>query len=633
MLYPNALSPIRVGKFVLKNRLVVPPTRISSLHSGANVPTDEAMTFWANRAKTGAGLVTVTGVALLPDWEDRWDLAIKKTRDRLGAMIERIHFHGAKVSMELTGVFLKDYGVSDGARAMFGAPLREIPVDEMMRYRDKYVEVVAGLKKVGFDAVFLHFGHSTPLAQFLSPYTNKRTDQYGGSFENRMRYVLDILTSVRQTIGGDMMIEARISGDEYQPGAIDLAEGIRIGEALSPYVDILQVSAGMHNPDWMTYTHASGFRPRMPNIHVAEALKKSGRVDCFIAGMGAIRDLEDAEHIISSGKADFACMARSLIADPDMIHKCTDGRINDVTPCIQCMRCHDSGAYGGHHQCAVNPKAGLEFWIDHMIEPPADAKKVAVVGGGPTGMRAALTASERGHDVTLYEMSDSLGGLLKYAEHVPFKYPLARYVKFMADKVEKSSVTVKLNTLATPEIIKAGAYDAVITAIGSEPVIPPIPGVENAVLAIDAHSAADTLGKNIVIIGGGQVGVELALHLDLLGLGKKVTILEMLREVAPDASPTQRGELFAELRRSGVTVVNFAKCTSIEPGKVCVDRDGVPESIEADSIILAVGMKAKTAESDSFMGTAATFTPAGDCNKPRILEWATKEGYYSAINL
>ena len=631
MQYQNVLSPIRVGKFVMKNRLIIAPTRISSLHSGFNIPTDEAMAWWTNRAKTGAGIVTITGVALDPEAEDRWDLAIRKTRDRLTTMVERIHFYGAKASMELTGVFMKDYGVCDGAKHMFGAPLREIPVDEMMRYRDKYVEVVTMLKKLGFDGVFLHFGHSTPLAQFLSPYTNKRTDQYGGSFENRTRYIMDILTAVRQTVGNDMFIDSRISGSEYQQGGVDLEEGIRIGELLSPHLDILQVSAGMHNPDWMTYTHPSGYRPRLPNVHVAEAFKKSGRIKCNITTLGAIRNLEDADNLIANGTADFTAIARALIADPEMISKCIDGHIEDVTPCLQCMRCHDSGAYGGHHQCSVNPKSGLEFWIDNMVEPPVKTKKVAVIGGGPTGMTAALTAAEQGHNVTLYEMSNSLGGLMNYAEHVSFKYPHARYIKFMAEKVMKSAVNVKLNTRATPEMIKAESYDAVISAIGSEPVIPPIPGVENAVTAIEAHYKADTLGENVVVIGGGQVGVEMAIHLAMIG--RKVTVLEMLREIAPDASQTQRAELFNEIRDNGVKVINYAKCTAIEPGKVIFDKDGVSKSIEADSIILAAGMKPKTAESDSFMGTAASFTPAGDCNKARILEWATREGYYAAMGL
>jgi len=631
MLYQNVLSPLRVGKHVLKNRISVSPTRIPPLHSGAKVPTEEAIAYWADRARTGAGKVTVTGITLMPEWEDRWDLAVKQTRDRLSLITERIHYHGAIASMQIAGYFWDGYMCSDGGVGMFGALGRQIPVDEMMRYRDRYVEAAKILAQVGFDSIFLHLGHSIPIAQFLSPFTNKRTDEYGGCFENRTRYILDILNSVRQTIGNDMLLEARISGTEYQPGGIDIEEGIRIGEAISPYLDILQVSAGMHNKDWMAWTHATGFRPRLPNIHAAEALKKSGRVKCLIEGIGAIRDLEDADSIIASGKADTVAVARALIADPEMIKKCAEGRIEDVTPCIQCMRCHDSGAYGVHHQCSVNPRAGLEFWIDKMVEPPAKQKKVAVIGGGPTGMRAALTAAERGHKVTLYEMSGSLGGLLKYAEHVSFKYPLERYIKFMADKVLKSSITVKLNTKATPEMIKTEGFDAVISAVGSEPIIPAIPGIEYAINAIDAHGAEGKLGGNVAIIGGGQAGIELALHLDILG--KKGTVLEMQRKIAPDASPTQRGDIVTRIRSSNFKVLTYAKCTRIEPGKVFFNHDGVDKLIEADSIVLAVGMKPKTVESDSFMGAADSFAPAGDCNQARTLEWCTKEGYYAAMRL
>jgi len=266
-----------------------------------------------------------------------------------------------------------------------------------------------------------------------------------------------------------------------------------------------------------------------------------------------------------------------------------------------------------------------------MVQPPVDVKKVAVVGGGPAGVRAALTAVERGHNVTLYEMSGSLGGIMKYADHVSFKYPHARYIKWLNDQVAKSKINLKLNTKATPEMLKAEGFDAVISAVGSEPIIPNIPGVENAITALEAHGMEDKLGENVVIIGGGQVGVELAIHLNMIG--KKAVVLEKLREIAPDASPTQRGELFVEVKNSGVKLINYATCTKIEKGKVHYDLDGVAKCIDADNVVLAVGMKPKTVESDSFIGVAPSFASAGDCNEPRILEWATKEGYYAAINL
>ena len=632
MLYPNVLTPTRIGKHIIKNKITVSPTRIFSIDMFTKCPTEEAVAYWTDRAKTGAGIVTLTGVALDTNWQPTsWDLSLRQTRERLSQIVERAHYHGAKVSMQLAGYFGEGYSCSASGVGMWGEPVREIPVDIMLRYRDKFVEAAETLKKLGFDGLFLHFGHSTPIAQFLSPYTNNRKDEYGGCFENRVRYILDILSSVRQTIGDDMFLEARISGTEYQPGGIDIEEGIRIGEALAPYLDILQVSAGMHNKDWMAWIHATGFRPRLPNIHVAEALKKSGRVNCIIEGIGAIRDLEDAENIIISGKADRVAIARAFIADPEMIHKCASGRIEDVTPCIQCMRCHDSAVANEHLRCSVNPHVGQEFWIDTMIGPPKKISTVAVIGGGPAGMVAALTAAERGHSVTLYEMTDSLGGLLKYADHVSFKYPLARYIKWLADRVAKSPVTVKLNTKATPEEIKAGGYDVVISAVGSEPVVPQIPGVEHAAHALEAHGAEDKIGENVVIIGGGYVGAELALHLGMLG--KKGTVLEMRSKLAPDASTTQRSDIMSRIKNSNFKVLNLAKCTKIEPGKVFFDHDGVEKMVEADSIVYAVGMKPKTAESDGFMLSANTFESIGDCNLARVIEWCTKEGYYAAMRL
>jgi len=266
-----------------------------------------------------------------------------------------------------------------------------------------------------------------------------------------------------------------------------------------------------------------------------------------------------------------------------------------------------------------------------MIGPPKKISTVAVIGGGPAGMVAALTAAERGHSVTLYEMTDSLGGLLKYADHVSFKYPLARYIKWLADKVAKSPVTVKLNTKATPEEIKAGGYDVVISAVGSEPVVPQIPGVEHAAHALEAHGAEDKIGENVVIIGGGYVGAELALHLGMLG--KKGTVLEMQSKLAPDASTTQRSDIMSRIKNSNFKVLNLAKCTKIEPGKVFFDHDGVEKMVEADSIVYAVGMKPKTAESDGFMLSANTFESIGDCNLARVIEWCTKEGYYAAMRL
>ncbi|WP_258360442.1 FAD-dependent oxidoreductase [Moorella sulfitireducens] len=631
--YPHVLSPRRVGAILLKNRIISGPSTLHSMSDGQPYPTERVMRFFEARAKAGAGMVTVTGVSTGPAFDDgihmSWNLYQPNHTNALAELASRIHFYGARASMELLGIFPDGYTVSDGARQMNGEPGREIPVAKMEEFKNWYAEDAAVIKSLGYDAILLHFGHSIPIAQFLSPYTNRRTDQYGGSTENRCRYIVEILQAIRKKAPG-LIVEVRISGSEFQKGGIDLEEGIRIGEILQDYCDILQVSAGMHNPDWMTVTHPCGFLPPMPNVFLAEAFKKSGRIRIPITTVGAIPNLDAAEEIIASGKADFVAMTRAFIADIDMIKKCREGRVEDVRPCVKCMRCHDSTTYERHLSCTVNPAVGLQH-LDHLIAPPAVKKKVAVIGGGPAGMQAALTAAERGHYVTLFEKTDTLGGKIKYAKYVPFKYPLDNFREYLIRQINKSAVDVRLNTEVKPEDVKG--YDAVIAAVGSEPLIPPIPGVEHALIAVDVFGRETELGERVIIVGGGQVGCELAIH--LAHLGKDVTVLEMQQALAPDASTTQRDELLVEMRKEAerLHVVLAARCTAIAAGSVTYEKDGESVSIAADAVILATGMKGLTELADSFMGLTEEYAQAGDCVRARTVEHAIKEGWFSAINL
>ncbi len=633
--YAHVLSPIRIRGHFIKNRIITGPSTIHSASNGELYPTEEAMRFFENRAKAGAGIVTVAGVGTGPAVDDgmhaSWDLYQTNHTNALAELAERIHFYGAKASMELMGIFHDGYTVSDGAPQMNFEPGREIPVKEMERFKEWYANDAAILKDLGYDAILLHFGHSIPVAQFLSPYTNKRTDRYGGSTENRCRYLIEILKAVREKAGPNMVIEVRISGSEFKEGGIDQEEGIRIGQLLQEHVDILQVSAGMHNPDLMTVTHPCGFLPPMPNVYLAEAFKKSGLFHVPINTIGAIGNLEEAEEIIASGKADFVTIVRSLIADIEMITKCKEGRIDDVVPCIKCMHCHDSAVFGHHMRCAVNPVVGLAHHMERMITPPKKKKTVAVIGGGPAGMKAALTAAERGHSVTLFEKTDSLGGKLKFADCVTFKYPLKNYKDYLIDQIGKSTVDVKLNKEASDRELTD--FDAVIAAVGAEPIIPRFPGVENAIPATSAYGRETELGNKIVVIGGGQVGCETALH--LARLGKDVTILEMQSTLAPDASTTHRDELMVEFGKDSdrIHIVASGCCTGIGPNSVTYERNGESVTVEADSVILSVGMRPLSALADRFMGITVEYAQAGDCVKARTVDEATREGFYAAINL
>lgn len=632
---PKVLKPIRIGNVLLKNRIVSAPTTMHSLSNGELYPTEDAISFFESRARAGVGMVTVAGLKVGKDVADdgqntAWDVNQPNHRNKLMELVERVHFYGAKISMELIGIFPEGYTVSDGCSIMGWATGHEITREAMEAFKEEWAQAAADLVDCGFDAILIHSGHSVPLAQFLSPLTNKRTDEYGGSTENRCRYLIEILDAIRARVGSKLLIEVRISGTEFEEGGIDLEEGIRIGELIQDHLDILQVSAGMHNPKWMTWVHPCGFRPPMPNVYVAEAFKKTGKIHVPIVTLGAIDSLESAESIIADGKADLVTMARSLIADPELIHKGMAGKTADVTPCIKCMRCHDSTVYGHHFQCAVNPTAGLEASLNKLVQEPGECKKVAIIGGGPAGMKAACVAADRGHQVTLFEATNRLGGMLHYAGYFSFKYPVKDYMNWLIGQVNKRPIDVKLGTKATPETVQG--YDAVLVAIGAEPLILPVPGVEQAKVAIETLGHEEELGDSVILIGGGQVGCETALH--YAKLGKKVTVMEMQSELAPDASTTGRNELLTEIAAEPNFIpLTGAKCVSLTATSVTYEKDGKQETITANSVVLSAGMKAKTQEADSFIGTALAFAEIGDCVRARTVEYATKEAYYAAVNL
>ena len=640
--YPNVTTPLRVNGVLMRNRIITAPTTIHSTSSGELHPTEGAIQFFEQRAKAGAAMVYCAGVKYCDIKDDGehacWDIRQYNHKHQLAYLAERIHLHGAKAGMEIIGFFPGIYTCCDGGSIMGSPPIgKEVPKEVMEETKNNIADACAALVECGFDGVLFHFGHSVPIAQFLSPLTNKRTDEYGGSTENRCRYICEILDAVRAKVGKKLNIEVRMSGSEYEPGGIDLEEGMRIGEMIQDKIDVLQVSAGMLTARWNTWTHPCGHLPPHPNLHLAEAFKKSGRFHVPITAVSGFGNMAQAEAAIAEGKCDFVAMARPFIADPDMMKKDLSGHEDDVVPCVKCMRCHDTAVFGHQFGCTVNAKVGLETHFAKIeAEAPEKVKKVAVIGGGPAGMNAALTACKRGHEVTLYEKEDHLGGALSFSDYVSFKYPLRAYKDYLAYQVKKQNIRLMLNTEATPEMLE-GNYDAVIIAVGAEPLILPLPGMENGVVATSVYGKEDTLGESVVIIGGGQVGCETALHLCEKGI--KVAIVEMQSKLAPDASPTCRTEMMVllgdEAEKGMFTELTSARCKCVEPGKVTyIDAEGNEQTVTGDTIILASGMRSKSALADSFMMISdAECVEVGDCVRARTAEQATREGYYAAVTL
>ncbi len=639
--YPNLLKPIKIGKVTFRNRIFTAPTGLHAVQAEEPYPTEAAIVHFANRAKGGAGCVTCGGVSIFPRKKDdghaTWDVYEKSNVHVLAQLAESIHFHGAKASMELgvAGVVGGEYGASDGIILMAGNPAKEMPVSEMNRIADGYAASASGCRAAGFDMIMLHFGHGLLVGQFISPLTNRRTDEYGGSAENRARFPMMIIDRIREKVGRDLLIEVRISGAEHVPGGITIEDAIEFTKLIEDKVDLIHVSAGVHNPDYMTVVHPCGFRPHMPNLPLAEAMKKSG-VKIPVVTIGGIQELGSAEAALADGKADIVSVARGFIADTNLGNKAYRGEGEDVRPCIKCMRCHDSVVWEYHYSCTVNPEIGFEHRLPLLVEPPKAKRNIAVVGGGPAGMQAVLTLISRGHEVTLYEAEDVLGGTLNFSEKVDFKRDLRRYKDYMADRVLQSGATVKLNTRVDAKFLNAAGHDVVIGALGSSPLVPPIPGIDNdhVVMALDSYGAEDRLGDEVLVLGGGQVGSETALH--LARMGRKVTLLEMRSGIVLDASETHKGEMIFEIKNNeNITVLTSARCTSIGKDSVTyADAEGEEKTVFAPSVIVAVGMVSAEKDAEALrQALDCEFYSIGDCQRVGTVESATKSAYYLAVRL
>lgn len=636
--YSHLLAPIRIGGVLFRNRIFAAPTGLQACQDGRPNPTEAAVAHFASRAKAGAACVTCVGASIFPvDPAGRkafWDVYDPIAVNDLAYLARRIHFHGAKASMELgvSGVVNRGQVVSEGVPTIWGAPGKEMSREDIRATVEGYAKAAQVLQQAGFDMVLLHFGHGLQVGQFLSPLTNHRTDEYGGSLENRARFAVEIIDAIRAAVGRRLLIEVRISGTEYEPGGIEIDEAIAFARMIQDKIDLIQFSAGMHNPKWMTTTHPCAFLPSIPNVWLAERAKQAG-LSIPVAAIGGIQDLDEAEGILAGGRADVLTVARGLIADEELVRKAYENRPDDVVPCIKCMRCHDSVVYERQFTCTVNPLVGLERCIHSLSDPPAVSRKIAVVGGGPAGMEAALVAWRRGHNVTLYEQGPALGGALRFSDYVPFKYPLKKFKDHLVHQVEKSGVRVLLNTPATAAVLADEGYDTVLAAVGAAPVVPPIPGLERAVPATELYGREETASGRVVVIGGGQVGCETALHLACLG--KQVTIVEMCGRLAPDASPTHRTELMQELEKADtLEQVTSLRCTRVTDQAVeGITADGTVRVLPADTVVLAAGMRARTEAVDALLSGALYVFPIGDCVRAATVEQAMQSAYTAAMTL
>ena len=558
-------------------------------------------------------------------------------------LVDCIHFYDSLASIYLMPLEMPNFQPKpsmDKPFPMWFSPVEkvsEITQTMMQDMIDLAVKKALYFQQLGFDMIslqmsyreFMHIG----LSKFFSPLTNDRTDEYGGDAVGRGKLALDMCRAIKAACGKDFLIDLWLAGEE-EPGGITAEDTVSFAKAAEGIVDILQIRGGNITP-----VHPTGFNScesEPVTLHVAKKVKESG-AKLVVAAAGGYGNPRYNERFIAEGMLDMVAIGRQFICDSNYGKKIYEDRPEDIVPCQRCAKCHVPYEKGPWiFVCSGNPTMGIADRLDKMVSPAVCPKKVAVVGGGIAGMEATLEASRRGHRVTLYEKSSQLGGQLLHADYPEFKWPLRNFKDYMIRQVLKANITLKLGTEATPAVIAAEGYDAVIVAIGAEPKNLSIPGADSkkVIMPIAVYGHEEELGKNIVVVGGGEIGAETGLY--LAECGHHVTLLTRQDRVAPDATCTHYREMFEErwLREKNFHFLTNVQIESVtDTGVIYRDKAGALCELPADNVVISGGRAADTEFALSFYGSANDFFLVGDCKTPGNVQKCMRMAYAAATRL
>ncbi len=665
--YTHVFQPIRIRGIDFKNRVTLAPPS-PNLASEDGMVTKDFVNWFRMFARGGVCTLYVgnSSIDITECKDEAYQLDLNTDRCILPltwyadmckqygchASLE-INHNGENTAFETVGhaPYSASPRISDNERKRAAENGREpIPCIEMTKEKiaetvEKYGKAAERMKRAGMDIVLVHGGHGNLISQFTSPLYNKRTDEYGGSTENRARFAIEVCDAIRERCGEDFVIEFRISADEIADEGMHFDETLQLIGYLKDHIDICHVSAGLHSDFDMRYYRnwcQNYMMPRGFNVHYARDVKKA-YPDLLVTTVGSIVSIDMAEEIIANGWADFVAMCRPLMADPDMPRKYAENRPEDRRPCLRCDTCTKHLMVPKGIYCAVNPISALTSELKDGLVPVArEKKKVAVVGGGVAGITAMTTLVDRGHDVTLYEKTDRLGGNVIGAAAPPFKIDCRDYLDWLLRQAEKCPARKIMNTEVTKEMLDAENYDAIVIAVGSEPIVPKLPGIDKPHVhwAPEAETGKVPVGNKIVIVGAGAVGLEAAL--DFADQGKDVTVIEMQEKEACFRNiHSSSGTSYREFR----TIVDSGRFPSyyetalkevLDDKVVAVNTvTGEELEIEADTVLLAVGMKPLTAKAEELRRSAPETSVyiVGDVKKVGTIGTAVNQAFQACLHI
>lgn len=629
----------RLGTLTLRNRIVMPPMATLFGEKDGTV-SSKILAYYSRRSVGGVGLVIVENTAIHPggvNYPGTLEIHSDRYEDGLSALASSIKKGGAKAAIQLfhpgRQIHPKYAGNNPIAPSPVPCPVmggnpKALELDEIHDLIDCFVNGAVRAKNVGFEAVEIHGAHGYLVAQFLSPFSNRRDDPYGGDAQRRARFVVEIIEGIRKRLGDSFPVILRISADEKVEGGLTL----EAAKDLIPHIEkagvtSLHVSAGCYpSMEWIVQPY---LQPQACLKGLAAELR--GVTKLPILAVGRINDPTLADSILKEEAADLVCMGRALIADPDLPNKAREGRFNEIRPCIGCNVCIESVGIR-QTRCAVNPEMGR----DEQVPPPVDTPcRILVVGGGPAGMAAALKGDALGHRVKLTEAGETLGGQLILARVPDSKKDIRKLLDYYHYQVEQSGIEVELGVAFRSESAKAFQPDHIILATGASPfALDAIKGggKVRVIQAFEVLREGMVFKGDVVIVGGGPVGLDVAEF--LVRPGTNVTILEMTKHIGQGLEWNVRKMKLKTLKKKGVTIQANSRVNRVEEGSLTyVDSEGIERSIQADTVVAAVGSGPYNPLERAVRDMGVKVTCIGDCKKPRGLAEAAAEGFQAVINI